>query len=181
MFDPLRKQYVIQQNNIPEETLTWLSDSLRKVSICFNSLDGKEAKRLFFINLIIVAVCNFFHGEVKVLVEEDYNGNDVKANGRFEMVLQRGTKRVCIVEAKKDDMEQGEAQCLVGCEVISDVYQVSTVYGIITSYEVWRFTKSTDDEIFENACTLAMNAMVPTIESLNEITGKICGMLSEVE
>jgi hypothetical protein len=162
-----------------EESLDWLLDSLTKVSICFNDLGGKEAKRLFFINLIMVAVCNFFNGDVKILVEEDHSGNYVNANGRFEMVLRRGSKRVCIVEAKKDDIDQGKAQYLIGCEVISDIDNVNAVYGIVTTYQLWNFTKSTDDDIFDDNVTLQMHNMVPDKKSLKTITGMICGMLSE--
>ena len=181
VFDPLRKPYLINQCHISDESLDWLLDALTKVSVCFKNLDGKEAKRLFFINLVMVAVCNYFDGDVKILVEEDHNGKYIKANGRFDMILQRGNKRICIVEAKKDDLEQGKAQCLVGCEVISDLDQVNTVYGIVTTYQLWSFTKTTDDAIFDDDVTLFIHNMVPSKESLKVITGKICGMLSEVE
>ena len=53
-------------------------------------------------------------------MEEDLVGENVKANGHFEMMLMRGSKRVCIVEGKKDDMDQGKALCLVGCEVAAE-------------------------------------------------------------
>lgn len=36
-------------------------------------------------------------------------------------MIRRKKKAVCIVEAKKDDMEQGMAQDLVGCEVAAEV------------------------------------------------------------
>jgi hypothetical protein len=65
---------------------------------------GKEAKRLHFIAVILVAVAQLFKtdGEkVTILVEEDVNGCNIKTNGHFEFVLQKGNKRVCIVEAKK--------------------------------------------------------------------------------
>ena len=42
------------------------------------------------------------------------SGVYVRANGRFEFVLEYKGKKVCIVEAKKDDMEQGQVQSLLG-------------------------------------------------------------------
>jgi len=55
----------------------------------------------------------------------------------FEFVLRRGGKRVCIVEAKKDDMSQGMAQNLLGCEVAAEIGHLESVYGIITNYVQW--------------------------------------------
>jgi hypothetical protein len=62
-----------------------------------------------------------FEGDITIDVEEDLNGDYIKAHGHFEFVLRRGDKRVCIVVAKKDDMEQGMAQDLLGCEVAADI------------------------------------------------------------
>ena len=61
------------------------------------------------------------------------------ANGFFEFILRRGGKRICIVEAKRDVMEQGIAQDLLGCEAVTDVERLSCVYGIVTNYIEWVF------------------------------------------
>eukprot|EP01038_Epipyxis_sp_PR26KG_P012712 gene12712-17048_t len=53
--------------------------------------------------------------------------------------------KVCIVQAKKDDMQKGQIQCLIGCEVIAELEKISIVYGIVTNYIEWSFYKSTDD------------------------------------
>lgn len=58
----------------------------------------------------------------------------MKAHGHFEFVLRRGNKRVCIVEAKKDDMRQGMAQDLLGCEVAAEIDHLNLVCGIVTNY-----------------------------------------------
>jgi hypothetical protein len=105
----------------------------------------------------------------------------VKANGRFEMMLMRGGEKVCIVEAKKEDMEQGIAQCLLGCEVVADLDNSDVVYGIVTNYENWRFSKSTNTNIYLEEITLLIDNKVPDRESLSVITGKIYSMLSETD
>ena len=74
-------------------------------------------------------------------------GNFVKANGHFEFMLIQGTKAVCIVEAKKDDIEQGMAQDLVGCEVTAEVGGLDVVYGIVTNYIQWNFFCSHNDKV----------------------------------
>jgi hypothetical protein len=52
-------------------------------------------------------VCCLFEGNVRILVEESLVGRNIKATGNFEFILQREGKRICVVEAKKDDIEQG--------------------------------------------------------------------------
>ena len=48
---------------------------------------------------------------------------------------------LCVVEAKKDDFEQGLAQCLVEMYACQKYHQkmVENVYGVITNADVWRF------------------------------------------
>jgi hypothetical protein len=79
--------------------------------------------------------------------EEISTGKNVKSNGHFEFMLQRGDKRVCIVLARKEDMEQGLAQSLIGCEVASDQDDLRTVYGIVTTFiPSWTFLKGCNDK-----------------------------------
>ena len=63
--------------------------------------------------------------QINLLVEETITGRNINANGFFEYVIQRGNKKICIVEAKKDDMEQGMAQDLLGCEATADTEAMS--------------------------------------------------------
>ena len=125
-------------------------------------------------------MCCLFAGEVTVDVEEDLDGEMVKAHGHFEFVLRRGNKRVCIVEAKKEDMDQGIAQDLIGCEVAADIDGLDIVYGIVTNYYQWMFFRSLNESIEKDQVSLRTNnSGVPTVDSLAEITGKIYSMLSD--
>jgi hypothetical protein len=140
---------------------------------------GKEAKRLQFIGPILSCVCDLFDGKVKIVMEEDLDGKYVKAHGHFEFMLRRGNKAVCIVEAKKDDFDQGMAQDLVGCEVAAELGNLDTVYGIVTNYLQWNFLRSLDDKVELQVCTLNLTDKgTPDLASLKMITGKIYGMLS---
>lgn len=117
---------------------------------------------------------------MKIVVEEDLNGFNVKANGHFEFMLKRNNKRICIVEAKKDDMEQGMVQNLVGMEVASDLDGLNTVYGLVTNYIEWMFLKSQNDKIEKHLDSLTFDEFeVATVESLKRIAGKIYALLSE--
>ena len=171
--------YTQVESPLPEESFLNLTKCLSMVNNCFKDLNGKEAKRLYYISPIIVAVCSAFNGGVSISVEEDIKGKRVQANGRFEMVLQRGNKRVCIVEAKRDDIEQGMSQCLVGCEVAADLDNLNVVYGIVTNYESWRLTRNGNETIETEQITLKMDNSVPDVASLRELCGKIYGILQE--
>lgn len=54
---------------------------------------------------------------------------------------------VCVIEAKKDDFEQGAAQCLVEMQTCQWVNQqlgkLITIYGIVTNGEGWKFYRLT--------------------------------------
>jgi hypothetical protein len=50
---------------------------------------------------------------------------------------------VCVIEAKKDDFEQGAAQCLVkmqACQWVNrQLGREIAIYGIVTNGEGWKF------------------------------------------
>eukprot|EP00158_Paraphelidium_tribonemae_P000322 Partr_v1_DN21379_c0_g1_i1_m5009 len=89
---------------------------------------------------VIMCVVSVFD-DVVVHVERDLNGKRVNANGHFEFILTRGKKRICIVEAKKEDFDQGMVQNLLGCEIAADLDESSVVYGIVTNFFGWIFVK----------------------------------------
>ena len=180
VFDPITQKYTQDVKEIPAEDFELLVRMLGLANTTIGEIiTGKEAKRLYFIAQILMVVCSLFKGDVRIKVEEDLVGKNVNANGRFEFMLQRGDKRVCIVEAKKDDMEQGLAQNLIGCEVASDLDNLRTVYGIVTTFIQWTFLKSCDDRIERDDTTLTVEEGVVNPDSLMKIAGKIYAMLSD--
>lgn len=128
---------------------------------------------------IIICVCFLFNGDVQIEVEEDLDGDFLKAHGHFEFVLRRGNKRVCIVEAKKDDIRQGMAQDLLGCEIAAEIGHLDLDYGIVTNYVQWNFLRSLDEKIELDGCSLTLVNGSATNESLALISGKIYAMLSD--
>ena len=142
---------------------------------------GKESQRLHFLAPILVYVSDLFGPEdsIQIGIEEDLNGVNVKANGHFEFIRKRNNKRICIVEVKKDNMEQGMVHDIVGMEVASDLNGLDTVYGIVTNYVEWMFLKNQNDKIERDVDTLNFEKQVTTGESLKRIAGKIYALLSE--
>ena len=141
-------------------------------------ITGKGSQRLFFIAPILVYVSDLFGPEdsIKIVIAEDVKGVNVKTNGHFAFMLKRNNKRLCIVEAKKDNMEQGIVENLVGMKVVADLDGTDTVYGIVTNYMEWLFLKSQNDKIER---TLNFENQVTTVESLKRVAGKIYALLSE--
>lgn len=177
VFNPT--YYVQQREKIDDAQLNFLAQYLSIAAKCFGDITtGKEAKRLHFIAPVLICVCILFKGDVDIVVEEDLIGNFVKAHGHFEFMLRHGNKAVCIVEAKKDDVEQGMAQDLVGCEVAAEVGGLDIVYGIVTNYIQWNFLRSRNDKVEMEECSLRITPNGPERESLKEIAEKIYGMLS---
>jgi hypothetical protein len=172
--------YAQSSKAIPEIQFNILSQYLSFASKCFGPLtSGQESQRLYLIAPIIICVCFLFNGDVQIEVEEDLDGDFLKAHGHFEFVLRRGDKRVYIVEAKKDDMGQGMAQDLLGCEVAAEIDHLDSVYGIVTNYVQWNFLRSLDEKIELEECSLNLVSGAATKESLTLITGKIYAMLSD--
>ena len=177
VFNPTN--YVQPRRNIDDAHLSFLAQYLLITTKCFGDITtGKDAKRLHFIAPILICVCILLDGDVDIVVEEDLVGNFVKAHGHFEFMLIRGNKAVCIVEAKKDDVEQGMAQDLVGCEVAAEVGGLDIVYGIVTNYIQWNFLRSLNDKVEKEECSLRLTPNGPERESLKEIAEKIYDMLS---
>jgi hypothetical protein len=170
--------YIQSLKPIPDAQFGILSQYLSYSTKCFGPVTGKESQRLYLIAPIIICVCFLFNGDVQIEVEEDLDGDFLKAHGHFEFVLRRGDKRVCIVEAKKDDMGQGMAQDLLGCEVAAEIGHLDSVYGIVTNYVQWNFLRSLDEKIELEECSIMlMPGGEPSSDSLKEITGKIYAML----
>jgi hypothetical protein len=152
---------------------------LLQVTKAFGTIvTGKEAKRMHFLAPIFVCVCSLL-GDVQILAEETIEGKRVHADGSFEFVIRRGKKRICIVEAKRDNLRQGMAQNLIGCEALADVEGLNIVYGIVTNYKQWYFFRSLDSRIERDESTIHTSHDIPTRESVKDIAGRIYAMLLE--
>ena len=181
IFNP--NPWLLEPKVIDEDVVNQLHSQLLDCGDCLGTISlGKEAKRLYFIAPILIAVARLFKDnkeKVKILVEEDVDGVNIHTNGHFEFVLQKGDRRVCIVEAKKEEMEKGMAQSLLGCEAIADVENASVVYAVVTNFRQWYFLKDTDDAIFRNATTLTTINDTPDKESVARIAGMLYSLLSD--
>ncbi len=172
--------YVQPTRAIDATQLDLLSRYLSFVTKCLGAITiGKDAKCLHFIAPVLICVCILFEGDINIAIEEQLVGNFVKAHGHFEFMITRGNKAVCIVEAKRDDVEQGMAEDLVGCEIAAEVGGFDVVYGIVTNYVQWNFLCSRNDKVEMEECSLCLTSNGPEKSSLKRIAEKIYSMLSD--
>ena len=178
LFDRYTTPFSLAVKPILPQDLEVLYNCLLSIQKCFgNPSTGNEAKCLYFIAPILVCVCQLLK-DVTIQVKETMRGERVKSNGKFEFVLCRGGKRVCIAEAKRGNMYQGRAQALLGCETLCDIENLSVVYCVITDFEAWHFVKSADYGIELEVTNLVLARGVPTRASLLQIAGKLIELLS---
>ncbi|ORY28436.1 hypothetical protein BCR33DRAFT_725140 [Rhizoclosmatium globosum] len=182
-FRPVYVKYQQDLKPIPDDKFNILVEWLSTIYKCLGtqltgSSSNNEAKRIHLIAPIIWVVASLLDG-VTVDVERTIRGRRIKANGKFEFMLERQNKRICIVAAKKQDLDQGLAQNLVGCEVVSDLDDTHEVYGIVTTFEKWIFLKSLDGKIlFDENSNLSFDSDgVPDRAQLKNVVGKTYHLL----
>jgi hypothetical protein len=165
---------------IPVESLEDLYRQLLVIHRLYGDvISGKEAKKLHFISPILNCVCSLLP-DISITVEEDMRGVNIFANGRFEYIIHYRNKKVCIIEAKKDDMEQGQVQSLLGCEVVAETEKCSEVYAVVTNYIQWLLFKCTDDFVYHDILTLSVDHDITKKKLVGQIANYIYGILIEI-
>jgi hypothetical protein len=161
--------------------LSALHQYLCSAIVCYQTrsiVEGGEARNIHFIAPIIITVASFFNGDIEILTEEDIDANRVHFYGHFEFVIKRGDKRICIVEAKKDDILQAKTLCLLGCDAICDVDNLPVCYGIATNFIHWCFLKNTNDLTTEENMTIQLGGVeIINSRSLKAVADKIIAIL----
>lgn len=145
---------------------------------CPLDVSASEATRFHYISIIVNLVVGVTPG-VRAYCERPLAGIDIHAHGRFELVLARGDRVLCIVEAKKFDLRAGIFQALVGTEVAAEGPNSRTVYGIVSTYEKWSFIRNRYDGVATDFYVGNIIDGRLTSESVEVIVGKIYSMLTD--
>jgi hypothetical protein len=126
------------------ETSTFLQERLKRLKQHFDLTISERAKELL-IDAICEEALNTFP-QFKIWKSAPLQGE--KATGVVDYVIAENKgflecPLLCVVEAKKDDFMQGEAQCLVemqACQWMNAQAGIQrTVFGIVTNGEGWKF------------------------------------------
>lgn len=138
---------------------------------------GNEACRLHFIAPILFCVGSLLD-DITILIEENLKGTAVSAHGRFEFLIKRKDKSVGIVEAKKENIKEGVAQALLGCQVLA-TNGSDKVFAIVTNVETWKFIRDTEEKIFEETVCMPFLKKGLDNDLLRQVVGKIYSVLSD--
>ncbi|KAL3664679.1 hypothetical protein V7S43_010428 [Phytophthora oleae] len=99
---------------IPDEKLDVLHSYLCLAHNAFGDImTGKKGERLYYILPILACVCSLIE-DARLVDKYEVVGKSVPGGVTFDFVLERGRTRVCVIEAKRDDFQQGLAQFYVG-------------------------------------------------------------------
>jgi len=136
-----------------------------------------EASRIHFIAPILFCVGSLFD-DIEIAFEETIEGVTVKAHGRFEFLIKRNGKAVGIVEAKKDKIDEGVAQALLGCQVLMDKGS-HAAYAIVTDFERWIFIRDREETILKESVYMPFLSEGFDTIRLRQVVGKIYSILSD--
>lgn len=107
-------------------------------------------------------------------------GEDVCGNADYLIAERRGYLEdpfVCVIEAKKDDFEQGTAQCLVEMSTCQWINKQSgkmlDVYGIVTNGDGWQFYRLTADGIVSESALFG-DARMPDLLGVLQVFFALC-------
>lgn len=151
------------QKREPSELYLQLVDRLSKH---FDLSLSESAKSLLIDAILLESITRFeqlkIWKEAKLQSDELHGVADYLIAGQGKIYQ---SPFLCVVEAKKDDFEQGLAQCLLEMYVCQqNNAQPIDVFGIVTNSTVWQFYKlDMQHHIFESPTY--------TITYLNEVLG----------
>ncbi|KAH7488911.1 Crinkler effector protein 5 [Phytophthora ramorum] len=123
-YEQLWKPIPDENLEVVQEYLAMLTEALGS-SLCAN-------ERKHYILPVLTCVCTLFDGDARIWDQVTISGNRVHGQVTFDFVIERGSKRVCVVEAKRDHFRQGQARAYVGGEALMDVEGLTEVFR-----EVW--------------------------------------------
>ena len=119
--------------------------------------------------------------KLKVWKEVALKADDL--SGRSEYVFARRLTvlthpYVCLAEAKKDDFEQGAAQCLLGmkaCQLLNAKEQiVIDMHGIVTNAVGWQFYKLTMQDMVYQSPLYSFETQTPTLFGILDAIFAVC-------
>lgn len=139
----------------PKSPSTHFQQTLTKLKSHFD-LSLSEAAKSVLIDIILLETIDEFD-ELKVWKEASLQTDTLIGTADY-LIAPQGffyqAPLLCVVEAKKDDFEQGLAQCVVemqACRWYNQDLESIDIYGIVTNSIVWRFYKLTpQNEIYES-------------------------------
>ncbi|KAI9300831.1 hypothetical protein BJ944DRAFT_291400 [Cunninghamella echinulata] len=141
---------------IDEDVIEDISKALIKLTKAYGVADeGNESKRHEFVSTVVYnIIAEYYDKNVIIKKEEQIDGEDVK--GPVEFVIVHGKLILVIIEAKKQDWDQGRAQLLMQLynayikNIKLGAPKDHVVYGIVTTGYSWEFIWCKGNDINNN-------------------------------
>ncbi|MCA1994803.1 MAG: hypothetical protein LDL41_22560, partial [Coleofasciculus sp. S288] len=150
----------------------FFQENLRQISEVFDLQSGEESKKLLIDAICQESLRQFKH--LKIWKAAPFSGEQTTGYVDYLLAKRRAYLEVpllCIIEAKKDDFEQGLAQCLPAmkaCQYNNQLLgQKLDIYGIVTNGEGWQFYKLTLDGLVYGSELYAIGNLPQVLGILN--------------
>jgi hypothetical protein len=177
------ENYVQNRFSIPDADFEQLHSDL---NLLMNAYIGdNEARKVHMISPVLWFLTRIVPG-LELSFQENFCGKSILLRGRFEFVLYQEKRRVGLVQAKKEDMDQGLSQLLMGQEVMCEMTSAETAVGVISNFDRWDFIRNEPEKIFRDEKNQILYEVLQESgeicinkESLRVIVEKFCGLLHE--
>ncbi len=120
-----------------------LLEALRRMEVF--DLRSSEAAKLLLIDALLAEIVQN-HSSLKIWKDERLESEDLNGNADYLIAPKRAyldTPLLCVVEAKRDDFEQGLTQCLaemLACQWNNQKSGLATdIFGIVSNGQGWKF------------------------------------------
>lgn len=138
-----------------------LTKTLKKGITLALTIRTEKARSEFIIAPILLDLYELSNNQISLFSGTEFNVDTEKGlNGICDFLISRSQEQlfikapvITIVEAKKDDVKDGLPQCIsamIAAQLFNERSQsgITTVYGVVTTGNLWQFLKLTDKTIF---------------------------------
>lgn len=151
----IRQLYPWDISFVPTPASDFFQQHLERLR-CFDLGSSEEAKKLLIDAVFVEAIQDF--KRLKIWKGAALESDTSISAADYLIAEHRAyleAPLLCVIEAKKDDFEQGAAQCLVemkACHWVNQQLNMQIdILGIVTNGETWKFYKLTlDNQAFES-------------------------------
>jgi hypothetical protein len=156
------------------------STMLQEMMARFDSFDltGSEPAKIFLIDTVFLEVVPR-HPKLKVWKGEPLETDTLSDFADYVIAPKRAyveTPLLCVTEAKKDDFEGGEVQCvaeMVACRWNNEQSGLHTpVYGIVSNGQVWQFYRLSLQKTVDQSRLFTMDALPELLGALDHVCGE---------
>jgi hypothetical protein len=143
-------------------------ESLRKQIFPIFTTDRCEQ-----VSHILHALCRMLKNKISLLTDHEVEGEFLSINSRFDFILRRQSKVLCVFVADCASIEQALAEAMLGCELVAEYEETEIVHAVVTDSREWIIIQNTSEGIFHDVCL-----MDPNGRGLKQIIEKLNGILS---